>query len=90
MQWPPKDPDDVLDYSIDWSAVLEADGDTISGVVWTFPDGLTKQSDSVEGSATFAWISGGADGARYSVGCRITTAGGRIYDRTMSISVRQS
>lgn len=90
MQWSPKDPDDVLDYSIDWSDVLAADGDTIAGVAWTFPAGISKQSESVEGSATFVWISGGQDGSRYAIGCRVTTAGGRIYDRTIALSVRQS
>lgn len=90
MLWPPKDPDDVLDYAIDWSDVLAADGDTIASVAWTFPAGLTKTSEAIDGAQTVAWISGGQDGSRYSVGCRMTTAGGRIYDRTISLSVRQS
>jgi len=32
LRWPVKDPDETLDFSIDWSRFLE--GRTISEVVW--------------------------------------------------------
>lgn len=90
MDWPAKDPDDVLDYPIDWSDVLALDEDTISTVTWTFPAGITKVSQTEDDTVAVAWISGGTDGVRYSIGCRIQTAGGRIYDRTFELSVRQA
>lgn len=86
----PKDPQDVLDYPVDWADVLALDGDTIQGVVWTFPAGLSKQSEAINGTRSVVWISGGTDGEAYEIGCRMTTGGGRIYDRTFSIVVRQA
>lgn len=86
--WPPKDPDDVLDYSIDWSAVLAQDADTIATIVWTVPAPLAKVSQAEAGSVAVVWISGGVDGTRYPIGCRLTTVGGRTYDRTFDLLVR--
>lgn len=90
LAWPPKDPDDVLDYSIDWTPVLEVDGDTLAGATWDVPDGLTKDSDAIAGAKAVVWISGGEDGVRYEIGCKITTGGGRTYDRTVELVVRQA
>lgn len=90
ISWPAKDPDDVLDYSIDFSAILEADVDTIASVVWTFPAGLTKDSQGEDAGVAVVWISGGTAGTRYEIGCRLTTVGGRVYDRTAELSVREA
>ncbi len=95
MQWPAKDPDDVLDFALDWSEQLEADGtvevpDTITTATWTVPAGLTKNSQVEEDGLVTVWLSGGEAGSRYDIGCRIVTGGGRTYDRTISLSVRQA
>lgn len=91
LTWPPKDPDDVLDYSLDFSAVLDEDADTIDSVAWTIsPSGLTKDSQSEAAGIATVWLSGGAAATRYTIGCRLVTAGGRTYDRTVSLSVRQA
>ena len=90
LAWPPKDPDEVLDYSIDWSEVLAEDEDTIDDVVWSFPAGITKDSQSEDGGLATVWISGGTAGIKYEIGCRMVTAGLRTYDRTVSLSVRQA
>jgi len=34
FRWPVKDPDETLDYSVDWSRFLEAEDTTISSVIW--------------------------------------------------------
>lgn len=39
----PKDPDEVLDYGLDWTARLV--GDTISTSQWIVPDGIVKGID---------------------------------------------
>ena len=52
-----KDPDEVLDYSIDWSTWL--DSDTISSSSWTVESGITKDSDSNDTTSTTIWLSGG-------------------------------
>lgn len=90
LSWPDKDPADVLDYSIDWSAqlALPTEPDTIESVTWTVPSGLTKESQShAEGIAT-AWLSGGVSGREYLVACRIVTAGGRTLERSARLLVR--
>lgn len=81
-----KDPNAVLDYLIDWSAWLGAD--TIATCTWTVPTGITKDSDSHTTTTTTVWLSGGTAGAQYTVANRITTAGGRTEDRSLSILVQ--
>lgn len=34
FRWPVKDPDETLDYSVDWSRFLESADTTISSVIW--------------------------------------------------------
>ena len=82
-----KDPDATLDYTIDWSLYLGTD--TIVTAVWTVPLGLTKVAESKTTTATTVWLSGGTAAAEYQVACRITTAAGRIDDRTIAIVMRQ-
>jgi hypothetical protein len=82
-----KDPDATLDYTIDWSLWLGTD--TISTAVWTVPTGITKTAESHTTTLTTIWLSGGTVDAEYQVTCRITTAGGRIDDRTITIDVHQ-
>jgi hypothetical protein len=83
-----KDPQATLDYSVDWTLWL-ASGDYISSVVWTVPSGLTTVTTSNTNTLATIWLSGGTVGQSYSVQCKITTAGGRIDERTISIIVRQ-
>jgi len=80
-----KDPDAVLDYSVDWSDWL--DGDTITASQWIVPVGLTLDSSTNSTTATTVWLSGGAVRFRYSVTNRITTASGRVDDRSIVVQV---
>lgn len=80
-----KDPQAVLDYTIDWSAWLN--GDTIVGSVWTVETGITKTTDSFTSTVTTVWLSGGTVGKDYEITNRVTTATGRIDDRTFIIHV---
>lgn len=90
LAFPPKDPDDVLDYPVSWAEVMAADSDTIQTVTWTIPDDLTLESQSNSTTVAVAWISGGEAGTRYEIGCRIQTVGGRTYDRTIELVVREA
>lgn len=85
LQWPNKDPDDILDYAIDWTEQLA--GDTIATVAWTVPEGLTLDRSSFAGGVTVAWLSGGSAGRIYQVTCRITTTAGRRMDCTPRLQV---
>jgi hypothetical protein len=87
-QWPTKDPDETLDYSIDWSQVLAADDDTIDSVVWTIPVGLTKISQQEANGVATVWLSGGTQRlGGYVIACRLETTGGRTYDRSVRLAV---
>jgi hypothetical protein len=82
-----KDSDAVLDYTIDWSEWL--DTDLITDSVWTVPTGITVDSEDQAGTSTVIWLSGGTTGRSYALTNRITTAAGRIQDRTILIKVTQ-
>jgi hypothetical protein len=87
LNWPaPKDPDEIKDYVVDWSDLLGED--TIAASIWIIPDGLTKTSDSNTGATATIWLSSGVAGTSYALVNRITTAGGRTYDRTIKLKVK--
>ena len=83
----PKDPDETLDYIVDWSARLGAD-DTISTSAFTVPAGLTKDSDDNTTTTATVWLSGGTLGETYEILNRVTTAGGRTYDQTLKLKIK--
>lgn len=83
-----KDPEAVLDYSVDWSRLL-GDVDTITALTVTPEEGVTVDSSSFTDTTTTAWISGGTAGEEYGVTFSITTAGGRTDERTITLIVRQ-
>jgi hypothetical protein len=88
LQWSDKNPADVVDYSIDWIQVLRAlDNDSIASATWDAP-GLSLGAQSVLGTTTSAFISGGIDGQSYTVTCTITTNGGRTIRRQVLLPVR--
>lgn len=86
LKWPPKDPDEVLDYQIDWSARL--DDDTIDTSTWIVPDGIVGDDESNTDTATTIWLSGGTLGTTYDIVNRIETDGGRTMDQTARIKIK--
>lgn len=86
----PKDPDDVKDYKLDWSDPLNEDSDTIATSSWTLPaaSGLTEDSSSETTTTTTIWLSGGNVG-NWEITNRITTAGGRTYDKTRVLVIKE-
>lgn len=82
---PFKDPDEVLDYQIDWSARLV--DDTISTSSWILQSGITKNSDSKTSTTTTIWLSGGTIEVKYTLLNRIITVGGRTMDQTFEIYI---
>jgi hypothetical protein len=84
----PKDPNDVLDYEVNWSQWLPT-GDTIATSEWFVPDGITQDSESNTNTTTTIWLSGGTAGQSYALTNRITTTQGRQRDRTITIRVRE-
>lgn len=84
----PKDPDDIKDYEVDWTARLP--GDTISTSTWSVAvgAGLVIDSSSHTNTVTKVWLSAGTVGVTYELLNRVETAGGRTYDQTMKLKVK--
>lgn len=86
-----KDPDEKLDYAIDWSKWLPA-GDSVADADWTAPEGITvasSPSPSLASNKAIVWLEGGSPGRTYKVLCRMTSAQGRIAERSLTIYVQQ-
>lgn len=86
-EWPDKDPDDILDYQVNWAARL-ADAETITAATWVVPDGITQDDDEFTDTTATIWLSGGTAGTTYNVVSRITTSGGRQMDQTTRLKVK--
>lgn len=82
-----KDPNDVLEYQVNWSTWLATD--TITASTWIMPTGITKDSDTFTNTVTTIWLSGGTAGTFYELVNRITTVGGRTRDFTCVIKVQE-
>lgn len=74
IRWEAKRPDEVRDYTHDWSAFL-VDDTIISATVTV--DGVTKDSDDNDTTSVTVWLSGGDEGDLAHVTMTIETAGGR-------------
>lgn len=82
-----KDPDDVLDYSLDWTTWLA--GDTIASSSWIAETGLTVDSDTNSTTDTTVWVSGGEACRYYTLTNRIVTSAGRTKDRSIQVKVNE-
>ena len=83
-----KDPDAILDYSIDWSRYL-ATGVTISTSSWTVPSGIIDLSDSNTTTTTTVVLSGGTADTDYSLTNHVVLSDGNEDDRSITIAVRE-
>jgi hypothetical protein len=85
----------VLDYTFDWTTWMDAIPETtisaadISVVGSAVGSTAALQSYTIAGKTVVAWISGGIVGEKVTVRCRITTAGGRIDDRTVYLKIKE-
>jgi hypothetical protein len=82
-----KDPNAVLDYTFDWAPYLLPLNDTILTVEWVVSAGLTKVSSSFGTTNATAFVSGGVVGTTETLTCRITTNGGRVDDRSITLKI---
>lgn len=81
-----KDPDALLDYSFDFTEYLAPDNDSITSAIFVLDEGLTEEHSSHTNTGAVVWISGGVTGTS-RVTCRITTAGGRVDDRSVFLKI---
>ena len=99
---PNKDPDELLDYSVDWSRFLGSD--TISAVTWyvydeddvktqmsdgTVVNGLQFIQGTVSGQVATARFGLGTNNVRYTVVCRVDTGDGLRYERSIFLRVKE-
>jgi hypothetical protein len=83
----PKDPNAVLDYSVDLTDWLAGITDTLASHSVT-GEGVTIDSSAIAGDKVVAWISGGTAGETATATFRFTTAGGRTDDRTIYLKIK--
>jgi len=102
LKWPNKDPDETLDYSMDWSRFL---GDaTISSFIWfvdaadgtkteltdsgPLVNGIQLVSSSSTNTVVTAYIGSGTNNKLYKFTCQITDTNGLVVERTVRLRVR--
>lgn len=90
--WPYKDPNEVLDYGINWAPRVAA-GDTIIAVVHTVVSGDVVIDDETFSSSgtvhtTTVWLSGGTLASSAEILCRVTTDDGRTMDQTVRLKIK--
>lgn len=94
LKWSSKDPDEVLDYKVDWIGTASDPGplygisDEISDSLWVIPANISKESDTFDDTSTTIWLSGGTAGETYVLLNRITTAGGRVFDQSVKLPMK--
>lgn len=82
-----KDPQAKRDFTLDWVVFLGVD--TISSSVWAIPSGLTSSGEVISGTQTTALIAGGAANSIYEITNTITTAAGRVEEKSIVLWVRE-
>jgi hypothetical protein len=88
-----KDPNDVLDYTLDFANFLALSGaDTITSISTIVTGGLVVDSSLHTDTEAVVWLSGGnptVDGDYASLTVRITTVNNpaRIVDRTVHFNI---
>jgi len=92
LNWPTKDPSDVLDYRFSISpALIGNEGDSISTLdVFITPDNpgdLTLNEAQADGHCAVLWLSGGQTGTVYTITILITTINGRTLQRSVLLPV---
>lgn len=78
-----KDPDETLDFIINWATHLGSD--TISTSTWAAATGITIDSETETTTTATVWLSGGTLKAFYLVTNTIVTAGGRTLEQSIRI-----
>lgn len=81
-----KDPDEDLDFTWDFSALLEDDETIASHEFHDIPEGIELHDEAAGDSAVVAWVGpGGSVSSEYDVACKVTTDSSppRIFDRTI-------
>jgi len=86
-----KDPEAVLDYMMDWGTEYLSAGDLLADSLWSVtpdePGGLTVLGSGFDASSATVKAGGGVAGHLYRLANRITTAIGRVDERSIVVRV---
>lgn len=90
--WPSKDPDDLLDYGLNFADLIgeAAPGDSILTCKYEITEGdaVVTKYGFVPGSWVFVvWLAGGTDGVSTKLLLRIATAKGRRVDQSVTLKL---
>lgn len=89
--WPAaKDPQDYKDYGIDWTKALA--GDPIISSTWVVDSGdgtLILDQQSFTSTLAVTWARAGTADVDYVVRNHIITEGGREFDRSVKLRVKE-
>lgn len=84
-----QDPDERLDYTIDWASDEWLEGDIIQDSNWIIPEGMMSTGSYFNTQATLVWLSGGVTGESYTVTNEITTKAGRAASQSITITIKE-
>ena len=100
IKWQDKDPNDQVDYSIDWTNILEEH--TISSVTWKIYDATSgwitfNQGDVVNGlqyvtstntnTVATLYLGLGTNFQEYNIICRMTTSISTVFEQEARLRV---
>ena len=102
FRWPNKDPDETLDYSVDWSRWLN--GATISSVVWsvdnssgvktaitsgTTVNGIQNVSQTISGGVATINLGLGTANIEYKFYCTMSDSSGNVAESVIRLRVKE-
>jgi hypothetical protein len=102
FRWPNKDPDETLDYSVDWSRWLN--GATISSVVWYVDNssgtktaltagntvnGLQNVAQTVSGGVATINLGLGTNNIEYKIYCNMSDNSGNVAERVIRLRIKE-
>ena len=87
-----KQPNDVQDYDVDFTAWLAgfSPADTGLSKSVSVDTGITLQSSVLNSGVVKVWLSGGTTGTTYKVTVALTTTGGRTKEVEFRVSVKDT
>lgn len=88
LVWPTKDPDENLDYIIDWTSRTANDRITASSFILSSNTGLTMGANSYTNTTATVWLSSGTSGKQAKVTNRVTTFSGRIFEESIYLPIK--
>jgi len=102
FRWANKDPNEILDYSVDWSRWLGVA--TISSVTWyvdnasgvktaipasSTVNGIQNVSQTISGAVATINLGLGTNNTEYKFTCSITDSTGNVVERVIRLRVKE-